>query len=218
MRRSLLLLALATGLGSPAGAQSGRVSVELGLDEPQRGRAPLPVVSLRNLVGDARWIDALDRSLPIVVGHRLELWRSREGWIDELVRSFEWQVIVTKEPLQEEYAVTVILAGSRPQRPTRFTDRDSALAHLQRPTKIDLTPSRGGRYYYTLAARLTALTDADMDQLERFLAGEQDLEISDRGGTAVGRAVRRFLLRIAGLPSEVLVNRSAQFVVEREED
>ena len=81
---------------------------------------------------------------------------------------------------------------------------------------MELFPQRAGRFYYSLTTKITALSDRDMDQLERFLAGDPDLDIPEPG-TAVGRGVRRFLLRIAGLPSQVLEARSPQFTVQPEE-
>ena len=218
MRRIALLLPLLAGLTRPAHAQSARVSVSVALDRPDaRTGAQKPIIYLRGLLDDGRWTEALDNSLPIVLTHRIEIWRAREGWIDELVSESEWQTIVTKEPLQEEYAVTLVL-GSRPQRPVRFVERDSAVAYLQRPNLVEVGPTRPGRYYYRLTTRVTALSDQDMDQLERFLAGDPDLDIPDRSGTAVGRGVRRLLLRIAGLPSEVLNARSEVFTVAKDEE
>lgn len=214
MRRALLLVMAAATLAGPARGQSVRVSVEVRLEANDGpGGARRPIVYLRHLLRDERWAQALDNSLPIIVTHRLELWRSRQGWIDEYASAVEWRVFVTKEPLQEEYAVTVVY-GTRPQRPIRFAVRDSAEAYLERPNLVEYGPSRPGRYYYTLTSRITSLSDTDIDQLERFLAGDPDLEVSDRGGgTALGRGIRRLLLRIAGLPSDVIQSRSEQFDV-----
>jgi hypothetical protein len=214
MPRLLLALLFAALAAAPARGQSARVSVEVTVEPGDgRGGPRRPIVYVRNLLQDARWGQALDNSLPVIVTHRLELWRSREGWIDEYQSGVEWRVFVTKEPLQEEYAVTVVY-GTRPERPVRFAVRDSAIAYLQRPNLVEYAPTRPGRYYYTLNSRITALSDADMDQLERFLAGDPDLEVGGRG-TAIGRGIRRFLLRIAGLPSEVVQARTAQFDVTR---
>lgn len=217
MRRILVVGLALFGLVRPGAAQTGRVSVGLSLDSGEgRGGVRRPVIHLYDLLADSRWSDALDNSLPIIVTHRLQLWRSREGWIDEFSSAVEWQVFVTKEPLQEEYAVTLILQA-RPQRPVRFADRDSVAAYLRRPNLVEFGPTRPGRYYYTLTTRVTALSDTDMDQLERFLAGDPDLDVPERG-TAVGRGIRRLLLRLAGLPTAVEEARSEEFEFGREED
>lgn len=215
MRRALLpvtFLAILAGRGlAQVPSDRPSVSISLGAPEPETG-ARRPIIYLRHLAADPRWGQALDNSLPIVLHHRLEVWRSRDGWIDELLFGTEWEVYVTKEPLADEYDVTVVTAN-RPQRPVRFVQRDSAIAYLQRPNLVEVVPNRPGRFYYVLSTRITALTDADMDQLERFLAGDPDLDVSGRSGTVLGRGIRRLLLRIAGLPSEVLTARSEQFTV-----
>ena len=220
MRRLLLLAAGLTALVRPARAQNPpdrpSVTVSLGAPDEQTG-ARKPIIYLRHLAADPRWAQALDNSLPIVLHNRLEVWRSRDGWIDELLFGTEWQVYVTKEPLADEYDVTVV-TGNRPQRPRRFVQRDSAIAYLELPNLVEVEPNRAGRFYYVLTTRITALSDADMDQLERFLAGDPDLDVSGRSGTVVGRGIRRLLLRIAGLPSEVLTARSEQFTVRKEQE
>lgn len=217
MRRPLLVLALALASSRGASAQSRPVAAAMTLDTAvQRNGARKPIVTLRNLLVDARWNEALDNSLPLVVSYTLQTWRSRDGWIDELATETEWQTIVYKEPLEEEYTVTLVV-GNRLRRPLRFAVRDSAAQYLNLPQRIEITPARPGRYYYTLTARITALSDRDMDQLERFLAGDPELDIP-QPGSAVGRGVRRFLLRIAGMPSQVLEGRSAQFTVTPDEE
>jgi hypothetical protein len=122
---------------------------------------------------------------------------------------------VIKEPLQEEYSITRIVSG-RPGRPLRFAIRDSAVRELDKPQRIEWIPKRAGRFYYTLSVRITTLSDRDLDQLEQFLAGDASLDTPE-AGTAVGRGIRRVLLRIAGLPSQVLGTRSEQFEVKPEE-
>lgn len=216
MRRLLLALTIGIVPAATAAAQSRPVAAAVTLDSVVQGKgARKPVVSLRNLLNDERWDQALDNSLPLVVSYTLQTWRSRDSWIDEFVGETTWQTIVTKEPLEEEYTVTLVV-GNRLQRPRRFAVRDSAMQYLSLPQRVELFPQRPGRFYYNLTARITALSDRDMDQLERFLAGDPDLDIPEPG-TAVGRGVRRFLLRIAGLPSQVLEARSPQFVVQPDE-
>jgi hypothetical protein len=76
-------------------------------------------------------------------------------------------------------------------------------------------PEEEGSYYYAGLLQVSTLSDSDLDELERFLAG--DLGQSDQGGEsfgdALGRGTTRFLLRLAGLPSLRLEARSPRFVV-----
>lgn len=215
MRRFAVAVGFAL-VATEARAQSAQVSVSMTLDTTvQRNGARRPVVYLKDILLDPRWYETLDNALPIVVSYDLKLWRSRDGWIDEFLTTFTWETIVTKEPLQEEYSISLVV-NNRVRPPFRFAVRDSANQLLNRRQEIEVFPPRPGRFYYTLDARITALSDRDMDRLERFLAGEPELDAPQRG-TAVGRGVRRFLLKIAGLPSQILTARTEVFEVRPNE-
>jgi hypothetical protein len=62
---------------------------------------------------------------------------------------------------------------------------------------------------------VSTLSDSDLDELERFLAGDlrRDAKGGENLGDALGRGATRFLLRLAGLPSLRLEARSDQLVV-----
>lgn len=206
---SLCLAGVALGV-SPARAQTARVSVSLSLasDATPTG-ARRPLVQVRNLIADPRWAQALDASLPIILNYTLEIWRSRDGWIDELIKTTEWQTVITKEPLQDEYTVTVVQAKPIV---ARFANRDSAARYLGFTNRVDVAPDRPGNFYYTLTLRITALSDADLDEVERFLQGDPSANEGHR--TMLSRGLRRLLLRIAGLPSEELQAKSDRFEVK----
>jgi hypothetical protein len=215
MRRLALGIAVALW-ATEARAQNTPVSVSMTLGTTvQRNGARRPIVYLRDLLLDQRWYETLDNALPIVVSYDLKLWRSREKWIDEFLTTFTWETIVTKEPLQEEYSIALVVNNVvRP--PRRFAVRDSANGHLNLPQQIEVFPPRPGRFYYTLDVRITALTDREIDRLERFLAGDPEPDVPERG-TVVGRGIRRFLLKIAGLPSQILTAQTEQFEVKPNE-
>ena len=210
---AVLGLALAAGLRGSLEAQTKRVSLAVSLSAPASDGGRKPQVRLLNLLADRRWAQALDASLPIILDFRLEIWRSREGWIDEYQRTTDWQMIVTKEPLEDEYTVTTV-ASARPVT-VRFASQDSVAYYLEIPRQVDVSPVRSGKFYYTLTLRITALSDAEMDDLEKFLEGDPDAA-PGRQGSTVGRSLRRLLLRLAGLPSEELQVRSETFVVRRD--
>jgi len=202
MRKAWLLLplALVAVRPAPAGAQNQRVqlSLQLSRDTAPNG-ARKPQVQVRDLLSDRRWAEALDQSFPIRLNYRLEVWRSREGWIDEFQRSVEWATVIQREALQDQYRVTrLFLSGPEEH---RFTTRDELSRWLGAINEVDMLPNGAGSFYYAVSVTISALSDEDMEELERFLAGDSvGSARGDRG--SLGKGIRRFLLRVAGLPGE----------------
>ena len=216
MRRLLFVIGFLS-IAPRLAAQTSQVSLTMTLDTVS-GRPGLrrPVVNLRNLLLDSRWYEPLDNALPLIVSYDLKLWRSRDGWIDEFMTTYTWETVVSKEPLQDEYSVTILI-NNQIRRPARFDQREAANQYLSRPLQIDVIPPRPGRFYYTIDAKITALSDRDMDRLERFLAGDPEVEAQGRG-TVVGRGLRRALLKLAGLPSQILTARTEVFEMRPAQD
>lgn len=211
--RRLLLAALAWGslAAVPAVAQAPRVavSVALGPDNlPFHARRAR--VQVKDLLGDKRWSDALEQLFPIRLSFRLEIWRSRDGWIDEFQRAAEWSIVIQREPLQDQYRVTRILLSGPEE--FRFATRDLLEKWLGYATEVDALPEGTGNFYYTVTLTITALSNQDMEALERFLAG-QPAAPAEPENNSIGKRVRQFLLRIAGLPWEELEVRSEKFKV-----
>jgi len=211
MRRiALLLLALALGAADASTAQSTRVGLTVNLwpaAAPGAGRQPL--VRITSLFRDSRWSEALEQSFPIRLQFRVEIWRSREGWIDEFQRAADWSIVVQREPLEENYRVTDILQAGTSE--VRFSSRLELEQNIGTPRRIDVLPRGTGVFYYNVRLRIRALSDEDMDELERFLAGESNAPRTERSPLA--RSMRRLFLRMAGLPSEDLEIRSEKFTV-----
>ena len=212
----LLLALLAFAAPGEAQAQAGntvRLQVRLTPDTAPSG-ARAPVVRSDYLLGDARWLSTLRSGLPIRLHYRIEVWRSRDGWLDQLTRQVYWDVVVRHEPLLDEYTMLTIF-GSRVQE-RRYATLDALTAALAFAYQINVSPAQAGRYYYTATLEVSTLSDADLDELERFLEGEiEDEQSSDEGGLgdALERGATRFLLRLAGLPSLRLEARTGRFVV-----
>lgn len=215
MRRAgLFALALGLGLATSAASQTPRVGLVVGLapqGEPNGARRAM--VQVQDLLTNPRWIQALDQqAFPIRLSFHLEIWRSRDGWIDDFQRSTDWTTIIQKEPLEEQYLVTrIVRAGPED---FRFATLDELDRWVRAPNVVDALPQGTGTFYYTVTLRITALTDQEMEELERFLAGQPDLPAGPERGS-VGRWWRRFLLRMAGLPREELESRSPKFTVRR---
>jgi hypothetical protein len=77
-----------------------------------------------------------------------------------------------------------------------------------------VSPSQQGNYYYSATLEVSTLSDADLEELERFLEGDVRRSRGEGGlGDALGRGATRFLLRLAGLPSLRLEDRTGRFTV-----
>jgi len=193
-------------------APSVRLYVTLASDSGSTGTRA-PVVRSENLLaGDSRWLAALRSGLPVRLHYRVEVWRSREGWFDIFTRQAEWDVLVRHEPLLDQFTMLTFAGARRQER--RYATLDALGAALGFAYQINIQPGDQGRYYYTASLQVSTLSDSDLDELERFLAG--DLERSEGGenlGDALGRGATRFLLRLAGLPSLRLEARSESFTV-----
>jgi hypothetical protein len=189
-----------------------RLYVTLSPDSGQNG-ARAPIVRSESLLGgDNRWLAALRSGLPVRLHYRVEVWRSREGWFDIFVRQAEWDVLVRHEPLLDQYTLLTIAGASRQER--RYATLDALGAALAFAYQVNVRPTVEGRYYYAASLQVSTLSDSDLDELERFLAGDPRREAKGREnlGDALGRGATRFLLRLAGLPSLRLEARSNQFV------
>ena len=207
-------LMLAVGSASPAAAQAGNsvhLEVRLTRDSAPRGERA-PVVRSDNLLGDGRWLSTLRSGLPVRLHYRVEVWRSRNGWLDQLTRQVYWDVVVRHEPLLDQYTMLTIF-GSRVQE-RRYATLDALTAALAFAYQINISPAEAGSYYYTATLEVSTLSDSDLDELERFLEGDLEAARGREGiGDALGRGATRFLLRLAGLPSLRLEARTERFAV-----
>jgi len=190
-----------------------RLNVTLTQDSSIRG-ARAPVVRSENLLGgESRWLDALRSGLPVRLHYRVEVWRSREGWFDTFFRQVEWDLVVRHEPLLDQYTLLTLVGARRQER--RYATLDALGAALAFAYQVSVRPEQPGGYYYAASLQVSTLSDSDLDELQRFLAG--DLGKGGGGnegiGEAVGRGTTRFLLRLAGLPSLRLEARSERFRV-----
>jgi Domain of unknown function (DUF4390) len=209
---ALALLATATGSLAGQSVPAVRLGVRLSDDSTSRG-ARVPVVRSENLLADGRWLSTLRSGLPVRLHYRLEIWRSRGGWLDLLTRQTEWDVVVRHEPLLDQYTLLTLFANQAQER--RYATVDALSAALAFAYQVNVGPTDPGRYYYTAVLEVSTLSDSDLDELERFLEGDLGDVTDGRGnlGDALGRGATRFLLRLAGLPSLRLEARSQGFEV-----
>ena len=206
----LALLAALAGAG-PAAAQP-RLQARLAPDTGAAGtRAPL--VRVEGLLDDQRWSSALESGLPLRLHFRLQRFRVRGSWFDDPEQVVDWDVLVRRDPLREEYSVETTLGGRRSTR--RYADPAALATALGYSYLVRMAPQEGGTYYYQVLLNVTTLSDSDLAELERFLRGDLGSAAAgeDGVGDALGRGARRLLLRVAGLPSLRLDARSGRFEV-----
>ena len=210
MRRALAVifaLGWSGAVALPAQTQRVALSVSLGPEAPPRG-VRYARYQVRNLLADPKWVEALDQSFAIRLGFKMEIWKSRDGWIDEFQRSTEWSMVIQREPLLDQYRVTEILLSGPVE--TRFSTREELVRWIGTTREVDAAPVGAGVFYYDITLKLTALSDDEIEELERFLAGRPDSGAQPER-SSVSRSLRRLILRLAGLPGEELSVKTERF-------
>lgn len=190
-------------------AQEAGLRLDVSLDSARAGTRD-PVVRTRNLLEDTPWLSTLRQGLPIRLQYRTELWRSREGWLDELVRQVEWTVVVRHEPLLDQFSVVRFLPPGRILE-NRYATPGVLAQALSVAYPLRIAPAVSGRYYYSAVLQVTTLSESDLDEFERLIRSGLDPRGSGAGSLA-DRA-RRLVLRLAGLPTLTLRGQSAAFEV-----
>ncbi len=172
-----------------------------------------PMLTTNGVLDDRDMRRLITNGFPAWLHYRVELW-SRGGWFDDPQRAVEWEVSVRYEPLTRTYRVTRYLSPDRVQTLGRFTEYSDAAAAVRRPFRVPLPAQASGRrQYYSVVLEVAALSNSDLDELERWFRGE--LRPSLRGdadpSTAFGRAFRTLMTRLLGGQKRTYVMRSATF-------
>jgi hypothetical protein len=203
-RTAAALFLAAAALAGPAAAQERPVSLAVA------GAAAgwRPVVGMDGVLRDDALLEALRSGLPLRFHFRVELWR-RGGGVDRLVEARENARALLRAPLDEGYT----LEDGRTQRAyATLTECESALERAFQPP---LRPPGAGRYYYIAVLNVETLSMSDLDELRRWLRGEARPAVT--GSRPVGRAVetglRRFVVRLLGIPTRRYDVRSPVFEV-----
>lgn len=205
MRRVLLTLLLLLGTVSAVSAQArARLDVRLGPD-PRNG--PDPEFRVANLFDEAQWREALDNAYSIRLAWRVQSWRKRT-LIDAIGAQQEWQVIVMRQPLMEEYQMVTQAPGGRPIE-QRFGTLDSLKVALSGYSTLrSLRPRTDGEWYYAARVEISTLNDEELTQLQQFMSSSGREAAQDGGGR-----LQRFLMRL-GLPEgQILTARTQSFRV-----
>jgi hypothetical protein len=207
----LSLALLVAAIPTPgSGQDTTGVSLEVRLSGDSLSPTRDPIVRTRNLLADTPWLSTLREGLPVRLAYRLEVWRTRPGWLDALERQVEWAVVVRHEPLLDQFSVVRLLPPNRVQQ-NRYATPGALAGALGRGYQFQVTPNEPGRFYYTVTLTVTTLSDSDLEEFERVLRGE--LTNGGDGGNNLARRARRLVLRLAGLPTLNVSGQSERFEI-----
>lgn len=207
----LALVLLATAV--PAAAQENarvHLSVTLSADTGVTRQA---IVKTDDLIADPRVAAMLASGFPVRMHYRLQIYRSRSGWLDAFVRQVEWDLVVRHEPLLDQYQVAEVFRNG--QRAYRYADREALKRGVATPREVRVGPRDEGVYYYVITLEVSTMSGSDIRELERFLSGEIAPAATggETVGSALGNAIRDAFRSVAGLPSLQLEDRSGRFTV-----
>ena len=214
-------LVLATLLGLLALPASGRAQrdaeprVEVELPAVNSLGSEGPMVRARAILSDGRVREALRNGFPVRLHFRVELW-STEGWFNSLTGRTEWEIVVRREGLEENYLVHRLHPDGRRVTRGPFGSVAEAEEEVARGFRAPLQPTRrNARYYYNVVCAVETLSVSDLDELERWLRGEAGPAVrGERNpGTALTRGLRTLFVRLLGGDGNRYEARSVTFFV-----
>jgi hypothetical protein len=166
-------------------------------------------IRIGNLFSDHNVTDALQSGLPLRIRIVAELWK--DGFFDSQKGRGEWRASVIYDPLEQRYRVSTGTSTDVP------VDSLGGLAQaLQRGFSLPLKPKGKGRYYYLAQVEVETLSLTDLEELQRWLKGDLASAVAgdEKVETAVGRGMRRVLVRMLGLPTKRFRVKSHTFEVD----
>jgi hypothetical protein len=190
---AVLLGALLVGV--LRGQERPALQVDLGGTDP-----PEALVSLRDLLSEQDFLQALESGFPLYVEYRLALRRAgslRDRTVGEPVI---WEYVVLFDPVRERFTVET------PDGTETLADREALRDRLARVYRVPLEPDRAGTYYAAGQVTARTLSDDDVDETFAWLKGQT------RGPGLLDRIARRVLVEVAPLPRTKLSGRSREFV------
>ena len=207
----LALVALHGAPGAAAWAQA-RPVLSISLPVPEQVTRLGPAVAASHMLAGRKLQELLSSGFPARLHFTVELW-SVGGWVNDLERVTEWNVVVRWLALEKVYEVTQV-AGDHPFALGKFALLSDAEAAVGRPTRASIVAIAGRkRFYYQATLAVESLSLSDLDEVERWLRGE--LRPAVRGqrnaGTALGRGVKTIASRLLGGERREYVERTPVF-------
>jgi len=188
------------------GAASAQVPPTVGVELVPTDVMPDVEVSLRGLLSDRRFLNAMESGFPLYVEYRVELRNARSGWFDATIKEHGWEYVVFFDPVRELYVVEA------PGVTEQFSSAAGLRGRVAQRYRVEaLHPAEPGRYYYVATVTARTLSDADVDEVFAWLKGEQGDSTGLQRPGFVTRTARRLLVRVAPLPRVTLESRTEDF-------
>ncbi len=171
----LALLALPFGIAAqaPKTATPSEPALEIILPADSARAKEAPVVRSVRMLSDRTTRELLFSGFPARLHFRLELWKANR-FFDDLVRTIEWDVVVSYDPLARHYTVTRI--AGRWQSLGTFADLKDAEDAVARPFVPGIQPPTGhSKHYYYASLDLEMLSVHDIDEVKRWLRRRRGL-------------------------------------------
>jgi hypothetical protein len=203
--RSVLLLGVLASFAPAIAApeQEAQLAVTFDPASPYR-----PVLNVGPVLRGREIEHAARSGLPVRVRMRVELWKDR--FLDQLVDSASWMIVIAFEPIGEQFFVRSSPAAGGARRYPSFADARQ-MVESEYPLKIQ--PGEPGRYYYTATVQVERLSISDLEELERWLQGELQPAVSGQRSlpNAIGQGAKRLMLRLLDMPTRRYDVRSERF-------
>ncbi len=211
------LLAVVALLGATAATTSAQTRPSLSITLPAVGEVTRtgPVVVASRMLSGRKLQELLASGFPARLHFVVELW-SVGGWVNDLERFTEWDVVVRWLAVERVYEVIQII-GARPFSLGRFAQLGDAASAVARPTRAPIVASATSRrMYYQATLTVETLSLSDLDEVERWLRGE--LRPAVRGernpGTVLGRGLKTLGSRLLGGERREYVARTGVFQIQ----
>jgi hypothetical protein len=205
MQPVLLLAVLASALAVAIDPPEQGAQVTVTFDAAAAYR---PVLSVGPVLRGREIEQAARSGLPVRVRMKVELWRDR--FLDQLVDSTSWTMVIAFEPIDELFLVRSRPGAGGARRYSTFAD---AREMVESSYPLKLQPRRSGRYYYTATVQVERLSISDLEELERWLQGELQPAVKGQRSlpNALGQGAKRLMLRLLDMPTRRYDTRSERF-------
>lgn len=163
-------------------------------------------VSVRDLLANGEFLDALRSGFPLYMAYRVQLRRPQALW-DRTVSDIVWEYVVLHDPVRDRFAVETADGSAI------LPDSAALARRLARVYAVGLEPEGTGSFYYEAQVEARMLSDEDVDEAFAWLRAESGDSVRLRDPGLLARLGRRLLMRVTPLPRIRLQGRTEEFRV-----